>query len=135
MSHLILYDGQCGLCDRMVRFLLTADSNSQFRFASLDGETAARVLKRWFPGGGVPDTVILVANHDEPDEQIFTGSDVIIQAGEILDGMYRALMLVKLIPRPIRDGLYRMVARVRRSLFGRVSYCPFVPSRSGRFLP
>lgn len=135
MSHLILYDGQCALCDRVVRFLLTADTNACFQFSSLDGETAAGVLKRWFPEGHVPDTVILIVNHGETDERLFLESDVIVQAGEILDGMYRSLLLLKLVPRPIRNAVYRLVARTRRSLFGTVSHCPFIPGSTNRFLP
>ena len=135
MPHLILYDGQCGLCDQVVRFLLLADKQGRFRFAPLDGKTAVTVLKSWFPEGKVPDTVILVEQYGEIGERIWTRSDVIIRIGEILDGMYRGLLLMKLLPRPVRDGLYGMAARVRRSLFGTVSHCPFIPGKADRFLP
>ncbi len=135
MSSLILYDGECGLCNRLVRNLLRIDEHALFRFASLQGETAAAVLSRRFPEGGVPDSVILVEGLDTPDERIFTGSDVVIEIGGILNGMYRALLLVKLIPRPLRELIYRLVARTRRTLFGTVNHCPFIAGCPDRFLP
>ena len=135
MSHLIIFDSECALCDRMVRFLLQADGNGSFRFAPLGGETAAPALKRWFPQGDIPDTVILVEFPGTSNERIWIRSDVMIRTGELLDGMYRAFLLLKLVPRPIRDALYRLVARNRKSIFGTVASCPFFPGRPNRFLP
>lgn len=135
MFHLILYDGECGLCDRAVRFLLSSDTGGIFRFAPLGGETAEPILKRWFPEGDIPDTVMLVESPGTSDERIWMRSDVVIRTGEILDGVYRCFLLLKLMPSPIRDAVYRLVARSRKSIFGTVASCPFVPGHANRFLP
>ena len=44
---LVLYDGVCGLCNRLVAFLLRHDRNDQFRFAPLQSELAQKFLRRY----------------------------------------------------------------------------------------
>ena len=117
MKPIVLYDGTCGLCDRAVRTILRIDEAGQFLYAPLDGNTAPPILGRHFADGQVPDTVMLVMNRDMPDERVLVRTDALIAIAEILDGMWRAGLMLRLIPRPLRDLVYRGIARWRRRLF------------------
>jgi len=63
---ILLYDGVCGLCNRLVQFILRRDRNAVFRFASLQSALAARILTRHGANPRDLDTVAVVVNHDFP---------------------------------------------------------------------
>ena len=70
LSHLVFYDGNCGLCDRMVQFIFNNDKKQRFVFASLQGETASRYLKNLPPEIRFTDSLILVENFRSSSPQI-----------------------------------------------------------------
>jgi len=68
MTHpILLYDGVCGLCNRLNQFVLKRDPTGIFRFASLQSELAARILQRHGADATDLDTVYVVVNPDHPD--------------------------------------------------------------------
>ena len=67
MSPILLYDGVCGLCNRLVRFILRRDRQAIFRFAALQSPIAARILARHGVNPSGLDTVYVVLNRDLPD--------------------------------------------------------------------
>lgn len=135
VPDLLLYDGSCGLCHRSVAFLARRDRDgSRFVFAPLGGETAAARLGTTDPGTFPAGTVVVL---DERDA-LRTRSDAVLHALERLGGTWRGLALcLALVPRPLRDGTYSLVARVRGRLFARPEgTCPRLPAGlAGRFLP
>jgi predicted DCC family thiol-disulfide oxidoreductase YuxK len=121
----IFYDGQCGLCHRAVQFVLKHDhSGAAFRFAPLQGPTfAARV-----PLGRrdkLPDSMF-VQTHES---SLLERSDACIHILRRLGGGWRIpAALVAVVPRPLRDACYDLIARVRYRGFGRRDeLCPIVP--------
>ena len=136
-SHpVLLYDGVCGLCNRIVQFILQRDPAGTFRFAALQSDLAARILARHEAQPEKLDTVYLVLNHDSPDESLLARSDAVTAVLQRLSRGWRTLGLVfSLIPRPMRDWIYRVVARRRYSIFGRYDACPLpMPEMRPRFL-
>ncbi len=78
-SHpILLYDGVCGLCDRMVQFILRRDFAGVFRFASLQSALAARILARHGADARHLDTVYVVVNYALADERLFSRSDAVV---------------------------------------------------------
>ena len=67
--HLVFYDGQCGLCDHAVQFLLKADKKNKFLFAPLQGTTALQELKDMAEKDKREDTLILVENYQTPKKK------------------------------------------------------------------
>jgi predicted DCC family thiol-disulfide oxidoreductase YuxK len=132
---LVLYDGLCGLCDRSVQFLLARDRRGVLRFAPLQGETAAAVLRRQRVA---PDlaTMVFVRGHGGRDERAFVRSAGAIRALAALGGPWRLAALLLVVPPPLRDAVYRWVAANRLRWFGRLESCR-VPSPQvrRRFLP
>jgi predicted DCC family thiol-disulfide oxidoreductase YuxK len=133
---IILYDGVCGLCNRGVQFLLKRDKRGQLQFASLQSDFAAKVLGRHGIDPKDLDTVHLVVNHDRPDEKILGRSDAVLRAWHELGGAWKLLSSISsIIPRGLRDLVYRFVATNRYRVFGKFETCMLPdPSQRSRFL-
>src|SRR5215471_7854322 len=90
---IVLYDGVCGLCNRAVQFLLKRDRHDRFRFASLQSDFAANLLRRHGIDPTNLDTVYAVVNHDEVNEQLLAKSDAFLLFGKVLGGIWSAAIL------------------------------------------
>ena len=129
---ILLYDGICGLCNRGVQFILERDPNAIFRFASLQSPLAARILARHGVIAADLDTVYIVINADQAGERLLPRSDAVIFILSQLGGVWHpAAFFLRLIPSPLRDWGYRLVARTRYRIFGRYGTCP-LPSAATR---
>jgi predicted DCC family thiol-disulfide oxidoreductase YuxK len=135
VRDLVLYDGGCGLCHRSVSYLARRDRDgSRFRFAPLGGETAGARLAQPDAGGFPAGTVVVLT----ADGRVLLRSDAALHALGRLGGGWRALAAAfRAVPRPLRDAVYRLVARLRRRLFPPPSgACPRLPAGlAARFLP
>jgi predicted DCC family thiol-disulfide oxidoreductase YuxK len=138
MLHpIILYDGLCGLCNRLNQFVLRRDGEGIFRFASLQSPLAARILARHGASPQDLDTVYVVLNHDlnkkaQPDEALLPRSDAVLFVLKRLGGIWKVLgFSLQLLPRFLRDWGYRVVARNRYRVFGRFETC-MLPSARDR---
>jgi predicted DCC family thiol-disulfide oxidoreductase YuxK len=133
---ILLYDGVCGLCNRLVQFVLRRDRDAVFKFASLQSPLAARILARHAVNPADLDTVYVVVNHDQTDESLLARSDAVRHVLGQLGGFWRfTARVLAWLPRPFCDRGYRVIARNRYRIFGRYDSCP-LPSEDvrGRFL-
>jgi predicted DCC family thiol-disulfide oxidoreductase YuxK len=131
-GDVVLYDGLCGLCSRAVRFIARHDGRGRFRFAALQSEVGRALLEG---AAGVPallpDSVILV----EAGGTVRVESDAALWIAASLDGPVRHLARLRVVPRPLRDAVYRLVARTRYRIFGRHDECEIpAPWLRERFL-
>lgn len=135
-NPIIFYDGVCGLCNRLVQFLLRHDKHGRLRFASLQSDFAERLLLRHGFDPKDLDTLHVVENYAQPDERVLQRSDAILRAGRELGGVWSGLAAVaKIVPRPLRDLVYGFVARNRYSVFGKYDSCMLPdPDQRSRFL-
>jgi len=135
-NPIVFYDGVCGLCNRLVQFLLKHDREGRLRFASLQSDFAAKVLGRHGFDPKDLDTVHVVENYDQPDERVLQRSDAILRAGRELGGFWSASSSIsKIVPRPLRDVVYKLVATNRYRMFGKFDTCMLPdPSQRSRFL-
>lgn len=153
MNHpILLYDGVCGLCNRMVQFVLRRDPAGVFRFASLQSAAAERVLARHGVRASELDTLYVVVDAELPGERLLARSDAVIfilrQLGsaelrspgqpnaavptQTTATVWRgAAVLLSIVPRAIRNWGYGMIARNRYRMFGRYDTCP-MPSEETR---
>jgi predicted DCC family thiol-disulfide oxidoreductase YuxK len=134
-NPIVLYDGVCGLCNRLVRFILRRDRGDQFRFASLQNPFATAILHRH----GISDqlnTVYVVLGRHQPDERLLSRSNAILFILPRLGGNWRLYgTLPLLIPRPLRDLAYTVIARNRYRLWGKYDSCPLPdPKQRWKFL-
>jgi predicted DCC family thiol-disulfide oxidoreductase YuxK len=135
-NPIILYDGVCGLCNRLVQFLLKHDKHARLRFASLQSDFAAKVLQRHGIDPKDLDTLHVIENYEQPNEQVLQRSDAIVRAGRELGGFWSAsAAAAKVVPRSLRDLVYRFVARNRYRVFGKYDSCMLPdPNQRSRFL-
>lgn len=130
-EFIVLYDGVCGLCSRMVAWLLARDRQRRLAFAPLQGETAAR-LRALHPG--IPpglDSVVYL----EP-AGMHLRSQAFLHASRHLGPPWRWAYWLRWLPAFPLDLVYRLVARVRYRVWGRHDACQ-VPAGvdAQRFLP
>lgn len=135
MSHLVLYDGVCGLCDHFVQFLLRIDGQDRLRFAALQGPIGMKILTEAGRAATALSTVIVVADFERPSQRLLDRSDAALFAIASAGGVYRAAKALRLVPRFIRDAIYDLVARWRYRIFGRFDACPIPgPATRAKFL-
>jgi predicted DCC family thiol-disulfide oxidoreductase YuxK len=125
---LVLYDGVCGLCNRVVRFLLRRDRNDRLRFAALQSALAQRVLARHPVQAGAMDTVLLVRDYEKPSEQLLVRSEAAIEAARALGGVWALCAVLYVLPRFVRDAGYDLIAWRRYWMFGKLESCPLPDS-------
>ncbi|HEY1994176.1 MAG TPA: DCC1-like thiol-disulfide oxidoreductase family protein [Edaphobacter sp.] len=127
---LLLYDGVCALCHGVVQFLMQRDKLDRFRYAPLQSSLGREVLAR-FQIHTLPDGVMLLTDALTPTEHLYQRSDAVAAALLRLSAANRiwrlAGRILRLMPRPLRDWGYGIVARFRYRLFGRYDTCPVPP--------
>jgi predicted DCC family thiol-disulfide oxidoreductase YuxK len=135
-NPIILYDGVCGFCNGMVQFLLKHDKDGRLRFAALQSDFAEKVLRRHGFDAKDLDTVHVVENYEQPGERVLQRSDAILRAGRELGGFWSASSSVaRVVPRVLRDLVYRFVATNRYRVFGKYDSCMLPdPNERSRFL-
>jgi predicted DCC family thiol-disulfide oxidoreductase YuxK len=132
----LLYDGTCGLCNRIVRLLLRTDKTGRLRYAPLQGAAAQAYLREQ----GLPtadfDSLVFVPDWNAPG----TGSyrlrtDGALAAAAEVGGVWRLVTWMRVLPAGLRDPVYTLVARSRYALFGEYKPSPLPrPEWSQRFL-
>ncbi len=127
----LFYDGDCGLCHSAVQFAIRHDRRAVFRFAPLHGPTFNRVLTG-SQRSSLPDSLVV---HTGDGRLLVRSAAVGYLLKQLRGGWMLLAALLWIIPRPIRDLGYDLVAAVRRRLFARPqSACPVVaPSLRARF--
>ena len=116
-THLLLFDGTCGLCDRSVQFVLRHDRAGIFRYAPLGGALAREVMAR-HPALRDVDSVVLVSR-----DGAWIKSSAAIRIARRLGLPWRIGVLGALVPQVLRDWAYDQVARRRYRIWGRVEAC------------
>jgi predicted DCC family thiol-disulfide oxidoreductase YuxK len=133
MSNLlVLYDGVCGLCNRLNQFLLKRDHTDRLLFASLQSDLGRKILERHGADPSDLDTVYVVENHERSDERLLRRSDAILRAVGALGGIWKISALGKIVPRPLRDLFYRLVATNRYRVFGKYEVCMMPDPKYGK---
>lgn len=129
-KSVVLIDGVCHLCQGLIRFIIPRDPDAKFLFAPLQSEISETLLS---PSGITPgqlNTVVLIENGE-----YYTQSAAVLRIARRLRFPWPIAYIFILVPRPLRDGLYRLVARNRYRWFGRDEQCLLpTPEIRKRFL-
>lgn len=130
-TPLLLYDGTCGFCAEGVQFVLTRDRKRTMGFAALDSAAGRAVLAR-HPEALAFDSVLVVEPaNGEHTERVFAYSDAVLRVASYLGGPWRLVAMARIVPRPMRDAMYRLIARHRHRLSGTRPQC-VIPSEADR---
>ncbi len=128
---LVLFDGRCGFCNASIRWFLRRDRRDRLRFAPSDDPRVAGILALHHIAPD-PSSILVVSNAGTPLEQILTRSNAAIAMLAALPQPWPAIAAaLRLIPRPLRDRGYRLIARNRYRIAGRLESCP-IPTAAER---
>ncbi|SDZ04643.1 Predicted thiol-disulfide oxidoreductase YuxK, DCC family [Evansella caseinilytica] len=126
---IILFDGSCNFCSTSVQFIVKRDPGAYYQFAALQSEAGRRLLTAY----KVPedtDSLILIDNN-----RYYMKSSAALRICKHLNGGWKMFSLFLVIPRPLRDTLYDLIAKNRYKWFGRKKACPLPsPEMKNRFL-
>jgi predicted DCC family thiol-disulfide oxidoreductase YuxK len=114
--RVIFFDGYCGLCNGFVDFMMKVDSKGVFNFSPLQGEFAKSHLSQ----SDILDlksVVILI------DGKTYRKAKGVFKALGELGGFWKAFLILNIIPTPILNSFYDMVATNRYRLFGKRATC------------
>jgi len=129
-KKIILFDGVCNLCNRIVQFIIKRDKKDQFRFASLQGETGQKILKKFGLSGNAFNSFILLE-----DNTIYTRSTAALRVAKKLGSGWPLLYAFTVVPLFLRNAVYNWVAGNRYKWFGKKDACWLpTPALKARFL-
>jgi predicted DCC family thiol-disulfide oxidoreductase YuxK len=126
---LVVFDGRCGFCNRAVRWFLRRDRRDRLRFVASESAKVAELLARHGIGmadsGTGPGTILTVEDADGPAEKLLVRSDAVVAMLSQLPRPWPAIaVMVGWAPRPVCDLGYRLIARWRYRIWGRLESCP-----------
>lgn len=124
----LLYDGDCGLCNRLVRRLLRSDRAKRLKFTTLQGAAGQGYLRT----RGLPtedfDSLVFAPDWDDPARPPLLRTDGALAAAAVVGGAWRAITWLHILPAWLRDPFYKLVARTRYALFGEYHGKPLAES-------
>jgi predicted DCC family thiol-disulfide oxidoreductase YuxK len=122
---IILFDGICNLCSSSVRFIIQRDPGREFKFASLQSETGKKYIEQYNIHETL-DSIILIK-----DGKVYMESTAALKIASRLKWPWRIFGILLGIPKPVRDRLYKWIAKNRYKWFGRDESC-MLPSKENQ---
>ncbi|MEY4432362.1 MAG: hypothetical protein RLZZ44_492 [Bacteroidota bacterium] len=118
-KKIILFDGDCNLCNASIQFIFKRDTKDVFRFVSLQSELGKKILSKLPATIQKTDSMILF----ESDIIYFYKSQAVFQIIKSLGGIFNCLLFIKLLPSSYTDLIYDFVAKKRYRWFGKRQHC------------
>jgi predicted DCC family thiol-disulfide oxidoreductase YuxK len=115
--RIVFFDGTCNLCGGIVKFIMMHDRHRRFQFLPMQSRVAQGILNLW--GITRMDEAVLL-----DDGMIYTGSAAGLRILRRLGGACKLLCAFAVVPRPVRDWIYRQISRRRYRWFGQTAACP-----------
>ena len=116
-KSIVFFDGQCNLCNRAIDFILQRDLHRKFTYCSLQSAKAREMVGENYNFDAMDGLLLLHRG------QFFNKSSAALIICGQLTGNIRCLRYGMLIPLPLRDFVYSLIARYRYQLFGKRSFC------------
>jgi len=127
---IILFDGECNLCDKSVTFIIDRDPKKKFKFASIQSEIGRNLIQKC---GGDPDNI--TAMYLIEGEKCYRASTAALRITKKLSGLWPLLYVFILVPPFLRDIVYFIISKTRTKLFGTANTCRIItPELEERFL-
>ena len=109
--HLILYDGVCGLCNRLVRFVVARDPDGLFHFAALGSDASNAMLKRFHRDPDKRDTFYVVAGYRSQTPVLHTRARAALYLAGQIGGIWKLSVALGILPDFLLNAIYDLVAR------------------------
>ena len=125
INPILLYDGSCGFCQRSVQFILAHERGEVIHFAPLDSEIASRLFAD-YPNLKNIDSIIFIKGNVPLVE-----SDAVLEIAAHLRAPYNLAKHARIVPKPLRNHLYRLIAKNRHRIL-QSSDCCLLPTAAQR---
>jgi predicted DCC family thiol-disulfide oxidoreductase YuxK len=126
----VLFDGVCNFCNGSVRFIIERDPHARFQFAPLQSAAADRLIGAHVDRASLPDSIVLL-----DDGRVHVRSSAALRIARQLRFPWPLAWIFIVVPRPIRDWVYNVIARHRYRWFGKRDECMVpTPDVRSRFL-
>lgn len=122
---IVLFDGECHFCNGAVQFIIKRDRKGFFQFASLQSEIGQQLLLKYDVDRKI-DSIVVIA-----DKRVYIKSAAALRIGKDLDGAWKALSILNIVPKFLRNLAYDWVAKNRYRWFGKQEVCK-IPSEEER---
>ncbi len=127
---ILLFDGECNLCNSTVQFVIKRDKLNRFSFATLQSKTGQQILKNHSLSQSGFDSFILMENNN-----LHQKSTVALKVAKKLGGGWKLFYIFIIVPKFIRDFVYSLIAINRYKIFGKSSKCMIpTPELKEKFL-
>lgn len=123
---IILFDAICVICNSWAKFLIKYDTQAKFKLASVQSPLGEAILKYYGMSTTEYSTMLVIK-----DGQHYLESTALLKVMQHLGLPFSLMKAGYLMPRPIRDFLYRRIALNRYQLFGTTDTC-IIPSAKNR---
>ena len=117
-NPIVLFDGVCNLCNGAVQFIIARDADATLRFVALQSEMGKNILKKHNTQSIDMKSIILLEN-----DKLYDRSTAALRMAKNMDGLWKILYVFIIVPKPIRDAVYNVVARNRYRWFGQKNEC------------
>jgi predicted DCC family thiol-disulfide oxidoreductase YuxK len=129
-KNILLFDGECNLCNSTVQWIIAHNKKQNILFASLQSEVGKALLLQYNIKANYIDSVVYIEN-----QKAYLKSNAVLSLTKHLDGVYKALYILKIIPGFISDFFYKHFAKRRYKWFGTTDTCwVMTPELKSRFL-
>jgi predicted DCC family thiol-disulfide oxidoreductase YuxK len=127
---ILLFDGVCNLCNEAVQFVITHDRKGEIHFAALQSEFAQNLLRQHNLPTDTMDSLVFIEN-----DTAYIESSGALCLTRSFGGLWQCLYVFIIVPKFIRDAVYRFVGANRYRWFGRQDACMIpTPALKARFL-
>ncbi|MCK6638569.1 MAG: thiol-disulfide oxidoreductase DCC family protein [Bacteroidia bacterium] len=114
----VLFDGVCNFCNSSVNFIIRHDKKDFFRFTPLQSEIGIKISEKYNLDSGNLKSVILVEKG-----RIYTKTTAALRIAKQLSGGWPLLYAFIIVPAPIRDVVYNIIAKYRYKWWGERESC------------
>ncbi|MFN7013206.1 MAG: thiol-disulfide oxidoreductase DCC family protein [Bacteroidia bacterium] len=115
---ILLFDGECNLCNKSVQFVIKRDKRGRVKFALLQSNTGKKLKEQYQIQKSYFNSIILIDN-----EKVYYKSTAVLRLSKYLEGLWPVCYTLIIIPKFIRDTVYDYIARNRIKWFGRTDSC------------
>jgi predicted DCC family thiol-disulfide oxidoreductase YuxK len=133
-GSVLLYDGDCGFCNRSVQLVLRHERRPTLLFAALASPFGRRIVSRRPALHGVDSMVWVDRDANGEPQRTLVRSAAALRLCRYLGGAWSLLAALAIVPGPLRDAVYDLVARHRHRLAGEAGCLVLSPEQKRRFL-
>jgi len=128
-KHIVFFDGECGVCNFWVQWILERDKNDQFMFASLQSEFGQKFLSERDLETKQFNTLYLWKSKS----YYLTKSQAVLKIADLLGGVYKLAAIGKIFPSFFRDKIYDKISENRMKMANQKCYLP-TPQQRKKFI-